>query len=378
MTDLKQTLRLAAAACMLVALSAPWPALAQGEGTEPQVQITQVDESKFPQVTVYVSVTDAAGEPLGIAPDRLALAENGAPVEIDHVGGEGEVGPLTTLLVVDVSGSMNEGGKLAAAQAAARAYVEQMRPGDRAGLFTFNTAINAVQPATTDREALLTAIDGLKAFGDTTLYDALVQAAQTLGDVPGRKAIIALTDGLDNRSMHTPDQVLEQIGPGGLSISVVGLGDPSQLGVTNSGLDEAALRALAGRAGGEYGYAADPEALTGLYERYGRALQSEYALTYTSPTTLRDGVNRTLTVTLGEASAVVQADYNPGGVLPEVSRTASWPLFGAILAVLLALLLVPAVAARALAWAGNLRAGRGRKEVRIRLHDQPQPRVRLR
>jgi hypothetical protein len=225
---------------------------------------------------------------------------------------------------------------------------------------------------------MLAAIDGLKAFGDTTMYDALAAAAESLRDVPGRKAVIALTDGLDNRSTLTSGQVLEQIGPGGLSISVIGLGDPSQLGVTNSGLDEAALRALAEGAGGGYGYAADPETLASLYERYGRALQSEYAITYTSPTALRDGVKRTLTVTVGEASAAVQADYNPGGVLPEVSQPASWPLFGAALVGLLVLLLVPAVAGRALAWVGGLRSGRGRKTARIRLHEQPQPRVRLR
>jgi VWFA-related protein len=375
MKKIRQSLRLAWAALALLALGLPWPALAQDDG-EPQVRITQVDESHFPQVTVYVSATDAAGEPLGIAPDRLALAENGTEVTAEHVGGQGEVGPLTTLLVMDVSGSMNEGGKLTAAKAAAKAYVDQMRPGDQAGLLTFNTAITAVQPVTADREALLAAIDGLKAFGDTTMYDALAQAAQTLQDTPGRKAVIALTDGLDNRSTHTADQVLEQIGPGGLSISVIGLGDPSQLGVTNSGLDEAALQSLAERAGGGYGYAADPETLTSLYERYGRALQSEYAITYTSPATLRDGVKRTLTVTLGQASAAVQADYNPGGVLPEVSQPASWPLFGAILAGLLALLLVPVLVGRALAWAGGLRSGR--KTARIRLHEQPQSRVRLR
>jgi VWFA-related protein len=378
MMTIRHSLRLAAAAgALAVGFSLPWLPPAWAQEGEPQVHITQVDETRFPVVTVYVSVTDAAGQPLGIAPDRLALAENGVAVQAQPVGEQAEVGPLTTLLVVDVSGSMNEGGKLAAARAAARAYVEQMRPGDQAGLLTFNTAVTLIQPVTADREALLQAIDGLRAAGDTTLYDALARAADTLQAVPGRKAVIALTDGLDNRSTYTPGQVLEQIGPGGLSISVIGLGDPAQKGVSNSGLDEAALRSLAEGAGGGYGYAADPAALAGLYERYGRALQSEYALTYASPGGLRDGVSRTLTVTLGEAAAV-QTDYNPGGLLPEVTAPASLRLFGAILAGLLVLLVIPTIVGRALASAAGLRSGGEHKAARIRLNEPPPPRVRLR
>jgi Mg-chelatase subunit ChlD len=55
------------------------------------------------------------------------------------VRGLGTSDPLTTLLVIDVSGSMARAGKLEAAKAAASAYVNQMRPGDRAGLLAFAT-----------------------------------------------------------------------------------------------------------------------------------------------------------------------------------------------------------------------------------------------
>ena len=69
-------------------------------------------------------------------------------------------------------------------------------------------------------------------------------------------------------------------------------------------------------------------------------LQSEYKITYVSPSTLRDGVNRTLTVSLSGTPATTEGKYNPGGVLPEVSSR-SWTTFGGILAGLLVLLIVP-------------------------------------
>jgi VWFA-related protein len=303
------------------------------------IRITQVDDSKFPQVTVYVSVTDASGEPLAVDPGQIQVSENGQLVQPQAIGGEGEIGPLTTLLVMDVSGSMNDAGKLAAAKSAAQAYVEQMRPGDQAGLLTFNTKVTYRRPLTTDHQMLIRAIDSLSAKNDTRMFDALEQAVQILQDVSGRKAIIVLTDGLDNRSTHTAKQVIQAIGGSGLSISTIGLGDPAKLG-TNSGLDEAALQSLAEQAGGAYGYANNPDELLNLYERYGRALQSEYGVTYTSPSTLRDGLSRGLTVSLGQ-TASAQTKYNPGGVLPEVSQAASWRVFLGILIGLVALLAVP-------------------------------------
>ena len=333
--------------CFLVALAlllafAPLQtALAQDAA---QIQITQVDNSRFPQVTVYVSVTNAAGDPQAVDPNQIQILENGQLMQPGQVSSSGAIGPLTTLLVMDVSGSMYDAGKLTAAKAAAQAYIEQMRPGDQAGLLTFNTQVTYLQPLTTDRDALIQAINSLDARGDTTMFDALDQAANILQAVPGRKAIIVLTDGLDNRSKSNADQVIQSIGAGGLSISTIGLGDPSKLGI-NSGLDESALQSLAARAGGVYGYANDPEALRGLYDKYGRALQSEYSITYTTTATLRDGLSRNLAVSLG-GSASTHASYNPGGVLPEVSHAASWPVFVALLVVLVGLLFVPGLAGR--------------------------------
>ena len=329
---------------ILVTGIAPLQPVAAQDAT-PHVRITQVDNSQFPKVTVYVSVTDAAGKPVGIDPGQIQLYENGQLMKPDTVDGAGEIGTLTTLLVVDVSGSMLQSDKLQGAKDAGIAYVNQMRAGDQAGLLSFNSSVNYVQPLTADHAALIAAINSLVAQNDTAMYDALDQGTQILKDVKGRKTIIVLTDGLDNISKTKPDQVIKAIGPGGLSISTIGLGDPGKLG-GNSGLDEAGLRTLADKAGGAYGYANDPASLQALYQRYAVALQSEYRLTYTSPAALRDGTNRKLTISLAAAGAAAgapaaQAQYNPGGVLPEVAQTISWPIFAAILGVLLLLLIIP-------------------------------------
>ncbi len=365
------------AICLILLTNLAFFANPAQAGNDLVVRITQVDTSQFPHVTVYVSVTDADGEPAEVEPSRISLSENGVEMSPESITGVGEMeNPLTTLLVMDVSGSMNTGDKLEAAKDAARAYVRQMRPNDQAGLLTFNTQIKQAQAITTDSQKVLGAIGKLKAKNDTAMYDALMQAIDDLQPYAGRKAIIVLTDGMDNRSQSDAAQVIARIGPAGLSISTIGLGDPAHPSGVLSGLDEAALSALAQTAGGVYGYANDAASLTKLYERYGRALQSEYAITYSSPSTLRDGVNRALSVSLkvGKAGSAVAegSTYNPGGLVPEVAQPASWGLFLGLIGVLLVLLLLPTLVGKFLASRPSEPAGR------VKLHKEvPAKRVKL-
>jgi VWFA-related protein len=318
----------------------------KGQAEETVIRVTQIDTSDFPRVTVYVAITDGSGQPLGLDPARIRLLENGQEIPLDQIEGAGQIDPLTTLLVMDVSESMLYVGKLEAAKSAAAVFIDQLRPSDRIGLLTFNNHIKYVQPITEDRQLILSAINNLEAEEETALYDALSEAISILSEIEGRKAIVALTDGLDNLSQATPESVIEQIGPAGLSISTIGLGDPDQVFGDITRLDEPKLSYLAEKAGGSYGYANDLESLSELYQTYAIAFKSEYQLSYTSPSALRDGVNRALSVTLSDASPATGEDqeaitYNPGGLVPEVSQPVPWSTFGVILAGLVLLLLIP-------------------------------------
>lgn len=364
-------------ASLLLAGFAPF---AQGEET---IRITQIDTTQFPRVTLYVSVTDANGQPFAVDPSRLIISENGQQIPLDQIEGVGDVGPLTTLLVIDVSDSMNAAGKLDAAKAAAHQFVDRMRPTDQTGIVSFNTQVETVQTVTSDKEALHSAIDSLQAENQTAMYDALMRGIDELQGAEGRRAIILLSDGLDNASSAGSQSVIDRIGPAGFSISTVGLGVPAEVLDEMTGIDEEGLQDLASRAGGVYGYAEDEESLTRLYETYAVSMQSEYAITYTSPAALRDGVNRSLSVSLAPIDGgvpVVNEDsrYNPGGLVPEVERPADWMFFAAAVIVLAALAFVPMLLA-------NFRSGEpatagagGGKTGKVRVQEpKPKPRIKL-
>lgn len=357
-------------------------AFSRQQQSDLNVRITQIDTSDFPRVTFFVSVTDADGNPFPVDASRLVIMENGQQIPFDQIEGIGDVGPLTTMLVMDVSDSMNAAGKLDSAKAAAHQFVDRMREQDQSGLITFNTRVETAQAITSDPAALHAAIDSLQASNQTAMYDALMTAIDQLEGVEGRKAIIVLTDGLDNSSQSGAGSVIERVGPEGFSISTIGLGVPADVLDEMTGIDEEGLQDLASRAGGVYGYANDEESLTRLFETYAVALQSEYQITYTSPATLRDGVNRSLSVALapaggGEPVADGGGRYNPGGLVPEVENPAPWPLFAAVVGVLALLVALPliigAVRANAPASAGGRARGGGKSRVKMK----ERPRIKL-
>lgn len=340
------------------------------EPESPQVRITQVDNSNFPNVTVYISATNAAGEPVGIDPSTIQIHEDGQLMQLVDVrgGGEalgGEAIPITTMLVIDISGSMDKGNKIGAAKDAAKSYVHGMRDVDQAGVIAFDTHVYRIQDVTTDKSALTAAIDGLQTGSDTAMYEGIMEATRALESISGRKAILVLSDGLDNQSVATEEDIVSNVGPSGLTVSAIGFGDLS--GTGQAGIDEAGLNSLTSRTGGQYVYVTDSATLTALYQQTGKAYQSEYAVTYVSPFTLRDGVNRNLSVSLTGAPAVAKGTYNPGGVLPEVTAS-SLPLFLSILAGLLILLFLPGLIGGVSNLAGGRKPGSG-----FGLGKQPKP-----
>lgn len=109
-------------------------------------------------------------------------------------------------LVVDTSGSM-EGQKLANVKEALAVFVNQVEGADeRIGLIEFWGTVDTLVPLDRlgdNRSALLRAIDGLEAGGDTALLDGVAQAHKELyqlNDSERINAIVVMTDGMENAS----------------------------------------------------------------------------------------------------------------------------------------------------------------------------------
>ena len=90
-----------------------------------------------------------------------------------------QTSPMTVALLVDVSGSMKIGPKLAFARSVLDQMTVELTDGrDEAGLFTFDTALHVQQPFTTHPGSIGPHFDEVEPFGTTSLYDAVAETAR--------------------------------------------------------------------------------------------------------------------------------------------------------------------------------------------------------
>lgn len=282
--------------------------------------ITQIDKSNFPQIKVYLSLIDSSGQPIKAVPaSAFSLFENNIPIRTFDIEGNRE--PISNMLVIDRSGSMAEAGKMDGAKNAAIAYIESFEADDFGGVVVFDTEVNLLQDLTTNHGMLINKIQETFPNGRTAFYDALWIALEKLNPIPGRKSVIALTDGLDNESKHNADEIIEFARKANIPIYAIGLGDKTQAQESEAGLDETLLTKIAEASGGYYVYSPSPGELTALYTLLSEQIQNEYKLSYMSPNSNRDGSNRDVKVNVIQDGKILEVSqlYNPGGVIPVTS-----------------------------------------------------------
>lgn len=121
---------------------------------------------------------------------------------------------VDVMAVLDVSGSMEDEGRLEQAKAALRILIEQLEDNDGFGLTIFSdqaTVLTSVSPIGPKRAEVLNRIGGLTPRGGTRLLDTVLEAYQELNATPpGQRirAVVVLTDGLDNGSQRSAQDVL--------------------------------------------------------------------------------------------------------------------------------------------------------------------------
>lgn len=310
-----------------------------------RMRLTQIDQSKFPEITAYVSVTDAQGKPVtNLRAANFTLTEDNREVAV-RLSGEG--GELRVVLVIDQSGSMADAGKMIGAQNAARAFISQLGAQDQAAIVSFNSRSQVRQQFTSNKTALISQIDALRPDGGTALYDALNQAVGLLAQTNGRKAVVALTDGKSNAGTNDPNVPISAAMNANVPIYMIGLG-------SGSDIDEPALTLVADRTGAAAYFTPNAAQLQNLYELLGQQIRGAYPLVYTSPRNYQDGTRRNVEVTLLpgngtqlSAPLIARSSYLVGGILgaappgqPGVERV-NLPAFGGLLGLLLAMLVLP-------------------------------------
>jgi VWFA-related protein len=164
-------------------------------------------------VSIPAVVYDRTGRlMISLRAENFTVYEDGRPQRISNFATT-EV-PFEVALLLDTSGSTR--GDVALIRRAANAFIEALRPGDRVAVIAFNSkqdgdsrlaSVDIASHLTSDRHELREAIETVGTSHGTPYYDALEQIADDVfkeeprEEVRGRRAVVALTDGVDSTSI---------------------------------------------------------------------------------------------------------------------------------------------------------------------------------
>ncbi len=205
---------------LVVLAAAATFAVAQGKDDIIRVDTQLVD--------VPIAVSSANGQPLrNLTKANFIIYEDGKRQET--VDFSTTAAPFEVALLLDTSGSARN--DLLLIQRAAKSFIANLRPGDRVAVVAFNTgndgktafAVSEILAGlTSDRSRLETAIENIKTSNGTPYYDSLVQVAEKVfrekpkEEFRGRRALVALTDGVDSTSAENFATVKEMLGQIGI------------------------------------------------------------------------------------------------------------------------------------------------------------------
>ena len=255
-----------------------------GERQDVNIEIRQVDNTNFPEMVIYASITDEAGNTV----KQLERSD----FNIQEIDAQGNVGKadiedvyqvlnedkINVNLVLDASGSMNAYSKMLQAKNAASGFIHQMdlTGGDKVEIISFDDYVYLEQDFTNEEGFLENAINNITPNGGTALFDALYAGLFQTYYEEGAKCVIGFTDGEENASSYSFDDVVSMARNTGIPVFIIGIGD---------GYDTTLLQDLAAQCSGRYYSAEDSDLQTILEDIYlsiYREQQDYYVFKYTS------------------------------------------------------------------------------------------------
>lgn len=240
-------------------------------------------------VELHVSVFDDDDRPVsGLKKDQFVIKEDQIEQRIELFRQEDQ--PVSLGLVLDNSRSVEP--RKERLDAAALAFVRHSNPDDETFIVTFDEEARLAQAFTQDQSALERTLRDTKPFGQTALYDAVLQAVGQMETTRHTKrAILVITDGVDNASRASLDEVLRTVRHAPVAIYTIGL--LSQYGGEKA---ESDLRAIAQAGGGRAYFPQTVQDVRTITEKIARDLREQYTIGYIPNNAVRDGRWRSVRV----------------------------------------------------------------------------------
>jgi VWFA-related protein len=245
-------------------------------------------------VVFNVSVTDSSGRQVaGLKASDFRILETGRLQEIKSFSTTDV--PASIGLIIDNSGSMMN--KRAEVVNAALVFVGASHPDDEMFTVNFNETVYLGLPPsiafTSQRDQMRSALVNTAPVGLTALYDALAVGIEHLkAGTRDRKALVVLSDGGDNSSRRSLDDVLEIAKRSNATIYTIGIYDES-----NQDRNPRVLRRIATLSGGKAYFPDAVRDMERVWRDVASTIRSQYTIGYHSSNPGRDGLFRKVEIT---------------------------------------------------------------------------------
>ncbi len=274
---------------------------------EAEVALISTDLSKYPKVKAYIRIKkmDTGEQVERLTPMDFVIKEQiegGAYLarEIKSVHMiKGNTG-VNIALIADKSDSINDLDMEKIKEVMIEFVSKlQFNTGDKAEVIAFDSIVQQMCTYTNNPERLINGIQSMSTDGMTMFYDAVYAGVNHAALQGGARCAIAFTDGVDNMSQRTAEQVIRYANEKQVPLYIIGVGD----------VEETILRDMAARTNGRYWNINDLYDLQEIYRTIYREQQEMYVVEYESDSSLDAYLSRELTVKvagggyLGECTA---------------------------------------------------------------------------
>jgi Ca-activated chloride channel homolog len=277
---------LAAAALVVAQFAVAQLAVAQDEVPTFTIDTREVD--------LYISVGDKDGKPItNIPQSAFKVYENGAEQPVKAFSNRDV--PVSMGIVIDNSGSMRD--KRASVNAASLALVKASNPFDEVFIIGFNDSAYLDQDFTSDTKLLEMALDKTESRGGTAMREAIHLALDHMkAGKQDKKVILVITDGNDNTSDETLEQLVREARQSGVLIYSIGLLDQEVQGEARAA--RRALKSLAEASGGLDYYPKNLAEVEKITPQVAKEIRNQYLLAYSPSNPALDGTYRKIEVKL--------------------------------------------------------------------------------
>lgn len=282
-------------------------------------------------VVLHATVVDAKGRMVnGLRKENFALFEDNVAQKLS-VFSQADI-PVTAGIVIDDSGSMRD--KRAAVNAAALTFVKTSNPHDQTFVVNFNDNYYLDTPGefASNIEELKSALDKIDSRGGTAMRDAVYASLDHMKLARrDKKVILLITDGEDNGSRYTMEELIGYLQKGNTlvyAIGILGETEPDGLFKVKGGGARRArkvLEQLAEVSGGEAYFPKSLDEVESVCVQIARDIRNQYTLAYYPTNAKKDGTFRSVRISAtplkGGNRLVVRA--RPGYYAPKTPQTAS-------------------------------------------------------